>query len=273
METLKELVAAAGAHDGAVIDAADRSAPYSYGEFATNSFKAGTLLGHYGVHPGSAVTVAVGPKERPEEARDGPAAIPDSAEPLLAMLGGASIGATVDLTPVEPAESRALVFPAWQAYEAAPRCSRLAYGGPPEDPSVAHFETELWSENPTEPPETVEPTDVAVRASGDAYTHEALLAEAEAIVERYGLEETSRVGLAAPLTDPGAVVAGVLAPLSAGATISLPGEAGTGSAWTDAGAEAPTLRVVETTESGTQENGQRVVAGDVTASLRDTGRA
>jgi len=159
-ETLKELVAAAKEREGTVLDAAERSAPYSYREFATNCFKAGTLLGHYGVHPGAAVTVAVGPKEAPV---DGGADAPcrgddvmgyfDAADPLLAIFGGASVGAAVDVTPMEPVESRALVAPAWRSYETAPRCSTLAYGGPPDDPAVAHFEAELWSENPTAPPD------------------------------------------------------------------------------------------------------------------------
>lgn len=287
VETLKNLVAAAQEHEGTVIDVADRSAPYSYREFATNCFKTGNLLGHYGVHPGSTVTVAVGPKEEPAEPGDdgddgtpnasaGGAAMgyPDSADPLLAILGGASVGATVDVTPVTPVESRALVFPAWRTYERAPQCSLLAYGGPPEEPSVAHFEAELWSENPTAPPEPVAADDPALRADGETYTHETLLAVADDVVDSYGLDTTSRVALSAGLTEPGVLVAGVLAPMVAGATVLLSG----GPPLTDAPAvtgdsdREPTLRVV-TRHDGRKKAGGTVVAGDVTASLRDTRRA
>ena len=110
-ETLKELIADAKDREGTVLDAAGRSAPYSYREFASNCYKAGNLLGHYGVHPGATVAVAVGPKEAPTASGAGddvPGHL-DSADPLLAILGGAAIGATVDVTPAEPVESRALV--------------------------------------------------------------------------------------------------------------------------------------------------------------------
>jgi len=290
METLTELVAAAKEREGPALDAAGRSAPYSYREFATNCFKAGNLLGHYGVHPGADVTVAVGPKEAPASASDdsgagatdgsagneasGDAAMgyPDAAEPLLAILGGASVGATVDVTPATPVESRALVFPAWRSYETAPQCSPLAYGGPPSEPSVAHFEAALWSENPTAPPERVAADDPALRAAGGTYTHGTLLAVAGDVVEDHGLDESSQVTLSAALTEPGALVAGVLAPLVAGATVLLPGgparDSGGGGTETE-----PTLRVVTGQADGGEGESGVVVAGDVTASLRDTRRA
>jgi hypothetical protein len=283
-ETLKELIAAAKDREGTVLDAAERSAPYSYREFATNCFKAGNLLGHYGVHPGAAVTVAVGPKEAPGdsgaddgETSDGETSDGGSgedaigflgaAEPLLAILGGASVGATVDVTPAEPVESRALVAPAWRSSETAPRCSTLAYGGPPEDPAVAHFEAELWSENPTAPPEHVDPEDPALRADGESYSHETLLAVAGDVVADHGLDDTSQVMLSAKLTDPGALVAGVLAPLSVGATVVLPDGAD------DGGQTEGTEPVLWVLEEGREDDRTAVRAGDVTASLRGTDRA
>ena len=282
--TLKELVADAKDREGTVLDAAERSAPYSYREFATNCFKAANLLGHYGVHPGAAVTVAVGPKEAPGdsgaddgETSDGETSDGGSgedaigflgaAEPLLAILGGASVGATVDVRPAEPVESRALVAPAWRSSETAPRCSTLAYGGPPEDPAVAHFEAELWSENPTAPPEHVDPEDPALRADEESYSHETLLAVAGDVVADHGLDDTSQVMLSASLTDPGALVAGVLAPLSVGATVVLPDGADDGGQ--TEGTE-PALWVVA---DGDENDSTAVRAGDVTASLRDTRRA
>jgi hypothetical protein len=228
--------------------------------------------------------VAVGPKEAPGdsgaddgETSDGETSDGGSgedaigflgaAEPLLAILGGASVGATVDVTPAEPVESRALVAPAWRSSETAPRCSTLAYGGPPEDPAVAHFEAELWSENPTAPPEHVDPEDPALRADGETFTHETLLAVAGDVVADHGLDDTSQVMLSASLTDPGALVAGVLAPLSVGATVVLPDGADDGGQ--TEGTE-PALWVVA---DGGENDSTAVRAGDVTASLRDTRRA
>jgi len=266
METLKDLAAAAKNRSGTVIDAADRSTPYSYDEFGTNSFKAGNLLGHYGVHPGGTVAVAVGPKERPSDGA-APAAIPDSADPLLALLGGVSIGATVDLTPEQPVDARALVRADWQEMAVEPQCSVLAYGGPPTDPSVTHFERELWSENPTEPPESVESDDQAVRIDSETFTHAQLLDVSRNIVESNGLDETSRVLLAAGLTEPGALVAGVLAPLVSGGMILFPGEGSDGG---ESGDVEPTLVV---SDHQRERESPTVVASEITEQLRDTRRA
>jgi hypothetical protein len=282
METIADLVATAEDREGTVIDAPDRAVAYSYPEFAANSFRAGNLLGHYGVHPGSTVTVAVGPKEQPRKAAgDGLSGVPDAAESLLAILGGGSIGAVVDVTPDPPIDSRALVAPAWWDCETTPRCSHLAYGGPPTEATVAHFEAELWSENAVRPPETVDAAAPALRADGETDTHEELLSTATAVIEEFGLDGSSRVALSAPLTEPGAIVAGVLAPIAAGATILLPetqttGQPGEKRVSRDDGAD---LRVVERRGEGGGENGGEdgdgavVRAAAVTTSLRDTRRA
>jgi hypothetical protein len=267
METLKDLAAAAKGRNGTVIDAADRATPYSYDEFGTNSFKAGNLLGHYGVHPGGTVAVVVGPKDPPSDGA-APAAIPDSADPLLALFGGVSVGATVDLTPREPVDARALVRPDWQEMAVEPQCSVLAYGGPPTAPSITHFEQELWSENPTEPPEPVESDNSAVRVGGETFTHAHLLAVSRAVVESHGIDETSRVLLATGLAEPGALVAGVLAPLVSGGTILLPSGADDEAESSD---PEPTLVVRDRPREGSPE--PTVVASDVTEQLRDTRRA
>lgn len=217
MDTLKDVVAAGRERDGAAIDAVERTTPYSYRELSTNAWKAGNLLGHYGVHPGATVGVAAGPKGDAE----GPYI--NSADPILTVLGATMRGANATLAPRSPVELRALVLP-WQwydRYEVTPSCSVLAYGGPPETPDVTHFETELWSENPMEPPEPVEPDTVALVDEDHLYTHGELLTVSERVTEEYDIGDSSTVGLAVPLDSAGAFVAGVLAPLSVGATILL----------------------------------------------------
>ncbi len=219
MDTLADLLAGGREREGPAIDAPGRTAPYTYREFCTNAWKAGNLLRHYGVRPDARVAVVVGPKE-PTSA-DEPGTLGTSADPLVALFGGAAVGATVDVTPESPVETRALVAPdAWlDRYDVAPGCSRLAYGGPPEEPDVANFERELWSENPTEPPDSVASDDVVLAAGTDRKTHRQLLATAESVVRDYDLAAGDSVGLAAPLTSARAVAAGVVAPLSVGATI------------------------------------------------------
>jgi hypothetical protein len=226
MATIASLVETGRERDGVAIDAPDRSAPYSYGELCTNTWKAGNLLGHY-THRGGRVAVVVGPKDA-----DGPDPVDreghvDSADPVLAALGGTLVGTTVTLTPESPVDADVLVRPAGEAwagqYPAQPGCAVLAYGGPPEPSSVEGFEAALWSENPIAPPESVDSTTPALDAAAATHSHGDLLDRAARVVDRHNLDGTSRVLLSGDLRDPDTLVAGVLAPLSAGSTIVLGG--------------------------------------------------
>lgn len=260
MDTLADLVAAGRERDGTAVEIVGRTTPHSYRDLCTNVWKAANLLGHYGVHPGGDVAVVPGPKNAESGDRSGRRGLVDSAEPLLATLGGALRGATVVSTPDQPVESRALVLPAgwWAEYETTPRCSALAYGGPPEDPRLTHLETELWSENPTRPPEQVDPETPALRADGRSHSHGELLAAATTVADRYSLDESSRVGLAAAVDTPVALVAGVLAPLSAGSTVVSALDA---AALDDAGV---TLAVTDSRTDGRQpETGEHVTVSEL----------
>ncbi len=224
METLADLVAAGRDREGPVLDSLERNAPYTYGEFSTNCWKTGNLLRHYGVRGGARLGLVVGPKHPAEG--DQPGWLGTTADPLLALLGGACLGATVAISPPEPIDARAFVCPdAWlDRYDVAPGCSLLAYGGPPEGTGVAHFERELWSENPIEPPDPVTPEDVILEIDGETTAQGELVTAGESVVEEYGLGSGDCVALDAPLASPGAVAAGVVAPLSVGGTI-MPGDA------------------------------------------------
>ena len=224
METVAALVAAGRDRDGPVLDAPGRNAPYTYGEFSTNCWKTGNLLRHYGVRGGARLALVVGAKHPDED--DEPGWLGTAADPLLALLGGACLGATVVLSPPEPVEARAFVCPdAWlDRYEVAPGCSKLAYGGPPEAADVSHFERELWSENPMEPPDPVSATDTLLDIDGKTTTQGELLAAGESVAAEYDLASGDRVAVRTPLSSAGAIAAAVVAPLSVGATI-VPGDA------------------------------------------------
>jgi hypothetical protein len=225
METVAALVAAGRDREGPVLDAPGRNAPYTYGEFSTNCWKAGNLLRHYGARGGARLGLVVGPKH-PDEA-DEPGWLGTAADPLVALLGGACLGATVVLSPPEPIEARAFVCPdAWMdRYDIAPGCSKLAYGGPPEDADVAHFERELWSENPIEPPDPVGPDDTLLDIDGETTTQGDLLTAGESVAVEHDLAGGDRVAVDAPLSSAGAIAAAVVAPLSVGATIVPGGDA------------------------------------------------
>ena len=219
MQTLSELVAAGRERDGVLFRTPERSAPYSYRDFCTNVWKGGNLMRHYGVREGMAVAVVVGPKH--PTPGDEPGYLRDCPDGLFAVLAATLDGAVADVAPGPEVDATALVAPAaWlDRYELAPGTKALAYGGPSDDPTVAGFERELWSENPLQPPGERAPEDPAVRDAEGTYSHGDLLAASERIVEAYDIDEGTTVALRAPVTSAGAVAAGLLAPLRAGATV------------------------------------------------------
>ena len=178
---------------------------------------------------------------------------------MCAAIGATLVGATVELDVTEPVESRAMVLPAgWtDRYDLTPQCTQIAYGGPPEKPDVVHFEQEMWSENPIEPPERVAADDPALRDAESTYSHGDLLSIATEVVDEHSLDADRRVVLDAPLVEVGAMVP-VLATLVAEATLELRQEAGE----TDAD--------LVVTEESTEKT---VGVSDLTARLRDTRRA
>jgi acyl-CoA synthetase (AMP-forming)/AMP-acid ligase II len=188
---------------------------YDYRRFCTSAWKVGNFLRHLGVHNGVGVGVADDP-------------LP---EPVLTFYGAALLGGVVGFGPAtDPGEEvRALVVANadLDAYEADLSTKRVVYGEKPDDPSVSYFERDVWSENPTEPPDIVSPDDLVLRADGTAYTHAEVLEAAEAAVEQTALESADAVVVSGPLTDPGVVVAGLVAPVVVAGTIVIgPGAEG-----------------------------------------------
>lgn len=225
MDVVGDLLGRERRSDDLALWTGTRAGSYSYEACCTNAWKAGNLLHHYGVRADATVAVDTG---------ESPTSL--TPPPLLALLGAALVGARVRFDPspatvAADAEGgtagavRALVAPVARLdrYDPGPRTQVLAYGDVPDAPGVAHFEAETWSQNPTVPPESVEPEAVAVVAERE-YTHECLLTAAGGVVAEYEIGADSEVVLRAPLSTPGAVVAGVLAPLSVGGTVVLDGE-------------------------------------------------
>lgn len=268
MATLKDLLADCRGHSGPVIETPARTAPYTYDEFVPNVWKSGNLFGHYGLHPGASATVLSGAKEATASDHSGRA---DAADPLVAALGATMVGATVRLTATEPIESRVLVLPAgWTArYETAPQCSVVAYGGPPEKAAVVHFEQEMWSENPIEPPERVAESDAALATVGETFDHGTLVATARELASEFDLDADSTVVLDAPFDTPGAVV-GLVAVLSAGATLLLVPVAGDDAA--DTTVELSLTTASGETDTAVDNEEGAVSVASLTQRLRDTHR-
>jgi len=182
---------------------------YDYRRFCTSAWKVGNFLRHLGVREGVGVAVADDP----------------TAEPVLTFYGAASLGAVVRFDPPRTIESdtRALVVPAAEidGYEVGPATKRVAYRDPPTDPSVSYFERDVWSENPTEPPTHVDAGEPLLSAGGVSYSHGEVLNAARSVVEEHALGSTSVVAVRGSFADPTVVVAGLVAPILAGAALSV----------------------------------------------------
>lgn len=202
-----------------------RSRSWSGTQFCIDAWKAGNLFRHYGVHGGSTIAVLNGPDE-PSASEESTGET--SPQTLLAIFGAWVLGAAVDIDPSTQADARLLVGPtAWlDDYELPPGSKAMGYGEKPTDPTVIHFEGERWSENPIKFPATVETDDVAIQTGSQTITHEQVLDAARSVVDTYGIEPDEKVELAGPISEPGTIAAGVVAPLLAGAAITV-GTAGT----------------------------------------------
>jgi hypothetical protein len=208
MDVIGDIVARERRSEAVALRTESRAGSYSYEKICTNAWKAGNLLTHYGVRSGATVGVDANPV---------------TPSPIVAILGTTLLGANVRLAHATDADIAAHVVhaDAVTTVDARPGTQILAYGDVPEESGVAHFEREAWSENPVRPPEQVDPSTVAVVAEDGSWSHETLLDATMRIVDDYDLDSDDSVALRTGLASPGALVAGVLAPLSVGATVLL----------------------------------------------------
>ncbi|QCJ48332.1 acetyl-CoA synthetase [Haloprofundus sp. MHR1] len=206
MNVLGEIVARDRRSDRSAVHvpAADRT--MSYHDFCTTAWKAGNVFRHLGLASGRGVEVE-------------PAGSPES---LLAFFGAALLGSPVRFEVRGDAGTRLVVTTADRetGFDPAPGTKLVVYGGRPTRPETTHWETEVWSENPAIPPYDVTPSTPAL-AADETYAHGELLEFAEDVVDEYALTDASRVVVRSSLSHPGAVVAGVVAPLLVGATVVL----------------------------------------------------
>ena len=201
-------------NDDSALVAAGDNRTYDYRRFCTTAWKTGNFWRRRGVHEDATVAVA-----------DDPAP-----EAVFSFLGAALLGARTRFDPPRDSDARVVVAGPDEIgdYEVPPGGTRVAYGGQADDPAVAHFERDVWSENPAFPETPVDPGTAALVTEDDGFSHADLLTPARAVADDWGLEPGDAVAIRASLADPGTVVAGVLAPLLAGAAILLPDEGAVG---------------------------------------------
>lgn len=212
METLVDLVARSRRSDSPALRASAHDQFFDYQRLCTTAWKAGNFLHARGVRARSTVAIAAAAR----------------AEPVLAFLGASLLGARSYVGPPENVDARAVVGPVADVagYDLEAGTQRIAFGGEPTDPDVYHFEGDVWSENPTMPPEAESrmAVNVALVTGREALTHGELLDAATAVADRLKLTEEDTVAIRAPISDPRAIAGAVLAPLAVGGTVLFPDE-------------------------------------------------
>ncbi|MFC7203501.1 AMP-binding protein [Haloferax namakaokahaiae] len=206
MDVLGDLMARdrRSGRDALRVEATDRTDTYH--DFITTSYKAGNVLRYLGVRKAGHVALE-------------PVALPET---LLTFFGAAQLGAVTSFDADSEARVTLVDVAREDEFDLPPGQKLATYGGPPKRASTTHWEKEVWSENPAVHPEIVSPDDVVLLADGTEYTHRDLMTTAHELVADYSLGPDDAVALCAPITHPGAVVAGIVAPLLAGGTVVVP---------------------------------------------------
>jgi acyl-CoA synthetase (AMP-forming)/AMP-acid ligase II len=211
MDVLGALVARDRRSDRVAVRLAERDRSVSYHDFCTTAYKAGNVLRYLGVRSETTVVIAGPP---------GP-------QPVWGLYGAGQLGAVtrfVGRDELGGTAARVLLVPVADedAVSPEPGTKLAAYGGAPTQPTTLHWEKELWSENPAVHPADVDPDDPLLAANGETYSHATVLDAARAVCEAFAVDETTRVAVRGPLSEPHVVVAGLVAPILAGGTVVVP---------------------------------------------------
>ncbi|MFB6132079.1 MAG: hypothetical protein ABEJ44_01580 [Halanaeroarchaeum sp.] len=175
---------------------------YEYSRFRATAYKTANYLRYNGV--GDHATVAIVDDPDPKA--------------VIGYLGTALLGGRVDVDPDGTVDAAVLLGPTEELgdYEVVGGCKRIGYGDEPTDPTWAYFEREIWSENPFFPK-----MDVSGEVSlTDEWTQAEGLRAARTAADDLTADDV--VAVRGSLADPSVQIAGILAPLVAGATILFP---------------------------------------------------
>ena len=179
---------------------------YDYHQFCTMAHRTSNFFRHQGVREGSLVAVT----DHPEPVS------------ILSLFGAALLGARVRFGPDRSVEARLLVSPAnVTGYSLASGTRHVVYGDEPGDPHKVHFEANVPSENPAALAIALAPDAPILVTDGTTYDHETLLRSARAVVDEWEIGPTDELVVPTSLGRPETIVAGILAPLSVGAAITL----------------------------------------------------
>ncbi len=180
-------------------------ASYTRAEFVEMVWKTGNLFRQLGAHEGSVVAVAP----------DTSAAVP------LAIVGGFLNGATVHVDPPNDVEATLLVAPGTQIhqYNLPPGAQCIAHTDSTNDPAIHSFAESVWSENPFFPHDRIFADTCALADTVYRFEHGEIVDRVVGVLESGAIEAGDEVVVRAPLSDIRTVIAGLVAPLYAGAAV------------------------------------------------------
>lgn len=183
---------------------------YTVDRFARTAHKTGNFLARHGLGP-----------DRPLGLVDDSAAVP-----VLGFYAAGLLGAPVVVDPPKLEEVACVLGPmAWfETVDVPASTEGVGYGGQGEDPRITRFEETVPRENAGFPPTSIDPSTPLIRTVDQSFSHEAVLETARRVRSEHVLEPGDRVSVWAPLADPGTIVAGLVAPVLADATIVLTAE-------------------------------------------------
>ena len=218
MDPLVELLETDRPGDSVTLEAGGRT--YDGTRFRQTVYRTGNFLRYCGVHEDASVSIVD----------------VNAPETVLGIFGTLLLGSVVDIVPDAPTDDRehsgpeasdtdsvvkAFLGPTSRVSERDldPGCTAIGFGAEPTDPAIAYFEREIWSENPIFPETALDPERRFI-ADEDVSVSEAV-ASAREFAARF--DPGMSVAIRSSFADPGTIVAGLFAPLVAGATILLPG--------------------------------------------------
>jgi len=251
MRVLDDIVARDRRSDAVALRVDATGREYSYRDFCTTAWKTGHALSHLGVHAGSRVALAPDPAPQPLLTFFGAAClgarvtfdttaearavlVPATSEGDVAARPGRKVVVYGDApddpgvthwertvwseNPVRPPGERSADEVVLDSAEQRSAGNRTGSDDGEERRSSGNRTGSDDGEERRSSGNRTESDD----AGAAAYTHREVLTAAEGVVDAASLDADVSVGLRAPLTDPRAVVAGVIAPLSVGGTVVLP---------------------------------------------------
>lgn len=203
MESIGEL-ATANRHGRSVALRTDGRV-YSQADLSSTVAQVTNFFSYLGVTGGG--TVEIDPSTTPEN--------------VISFLATARLGAVADFEPTGDGDVIVVSKEREGEFESGDGTKLVVYGGEATEPQSYHWETSVWSERAV--PYTVRgtPDDPVLATEAAPLSHGTLIDAAEALVDEYDIDEDTTVALRTPLAEPGAVVAGIIAPLSVGATVAL----------------------------------------------------